>query len=243
MSVDGESIVIIGGPGCGKTTLACRSIATEVKASNRLALCLDPSGDVADRLQGKSAAAESVGREKIARVQTAEQAFASLRRPGLLSRIASPVRVVCFTIRKSEDPQHLVDEFLKAADDERARGAILNVDEAQLVWPSSPRGAALRVVTMVRNRRQRLFATTQRPQLVATILRSNATHACVFRVRSYEAIDPGCREFGDPDRFDRALSLPRFHYLHSEAWTDNVAAELRVLHATNDRIPWLEKRR
>jgi hypothetical protein len=237
--IDGESIVIIGGPGSGKTTLAARAIAMEVTRKGRLCFALDPSGDVVDRLTGESAANDTLPKDRIAKVQSAAAAFEALHRKLFFGgKARTRVQVCVFALRKGVEPETLASEFLAACEDSRARGALLFVDEAQLLWPTAPRGAALRVLTMLRNRGQRLYATTQRPQLVATTLRANATHACVFRVRSGKAIDPGCAEFGNVERFERCLKLERFKYLHAPAWAPDPDVDLEEFNGLKDPIPW-----
>lgn len=235
---------VCGSPGNGKTTLVARLVAREVRAEKghwRQAALFDPTGDLVDRLTGDSAAkTDAIPKDTIKVVTTAAQARAAL--DGGPARLFVPsvrARVVAFQARGKTSLEELAAQWLALVDHDDARGLVWVADEAQLIWPSEPpRGPKLRVLTLVRNRQQLGLATTQRPQYTATILRSNASHVCVFGGDSSRYVDPGCSEFGDPDVFAPALGLPQFSYLYRAPRRPDPLAPLPRFDARTDGLPW-----
>lgn len=240
---DGAIVYVCGSPGNGKTTLVARILARECRSDGHWRQCVlyDPTGDLVDRLTGETAGdrKHTISKDDVRVVQTAVEARKALAGESRMWSPAIRTKVVAFQPSSRVKLEQLAEEWLATVDDKSAKGLVWAADEAQLIWPSEPpRGSKLQVLTLVRNRQQLALTTTQRPQYTATILRSNASHVCVFGGDSRRYVDPGCAEFGDPEVFEPALKLPQFRYLYRAPRRLDPMAPLPAFDARTDRIPW-----
>ncbi len=221
---DGSIVFLAGCPGAGKTTAIADALTYELRERHPV-VALDPTTDIARYLRERGVTDLAV----VSTVAEARRARSLGSRVVLFHRLPGhPMREVC-------------GAWLEYAAEHYARGDVLVCDEAEMVWPPGvARDQQLEVVKLARNRGVRLYVATQRPQAVATLLRSNATHVAVFGADSQAFIDPGCREFGDPALFERAWLLPKFHYLYRPRWRDDRTAPLDEFDARDEAAPWLE---
>lgn len=234
---DGDRIFLAGASGCGKTTLAARSLVRDVIEHGRKALVYDPTGDVRAYLLKGGAASDPIASDLVATVASPEDARRALARGGLTSWFArSPVRVLCVSVSRSLDYAAAAKLWLELADSDARRGWVLFADEADTIFPVSlsPKGPALRVLGLTRNRRQRLYATCNYPAMSAPRLRALSAHACVFTLTNHESVR-ACSWFGEWEWYERALALPKFSYLYRGP---GGVDPLPVLDARSGAIPW-----
>jgi hypothetical protein len=226
---DGDLIAVPGAPGMGKTTTICRGLMRDVVQCGRRALLLDTTGDmVAYLTRGSAAGGPTMPEAWIQRATNTAEVF----------RAPETKRVVALTVVGKVDIEDLAETFLNVMDDSRTETWVTACDEGELAWQSGQaRGVALRVLKLLRNRRQRLYLAFQRPQAVATIARSNATYVLAHGgdSRAYVA---GCAEFGDPSLYERVLTLPKYSYLYRDRWREDRMAALPIYDGKSGPLPW-----
>ncbi len=232
---DGEIITVVGAPEVGKTTLIGRSLARDVIHHGRRAVVLDKTGDTGRYLVERF----GVPQEWTRTAHTHDQVERELR-PGV-HNLWRGARVVCITRHAHVAWKAQCEAWLKAMNVSTREGWVYACDEAELVLPNRGqlRDAELDAIKLARNRRHRLYLATQRPQYLATIARSNTKHVCVMHSDSDAVVDPGCREFGNPELFARATALPKLHYLYRPRFRPDETAPLEMRHALEDDLPWL----
>lgn len=233
---DGDRIMLCGVSGCGKTTYAVAAMQYDVVACGRKALVFDPTGDVETQLVAGNAATAGVDPRIIARVASKEDFARVFARGTIFNWFArSPIRIAVIRVTKRLDYEQAARLFVDLADDEQRRGWVLFADESDLIFPTSlsTKGPQMRLLGLVRNRKQRLYATTNYPPMTAPRMRANTQHACVFRLMNTESIS-ACKWFGESAWFERALTLEKFQFLHRGP---SAKAPLPVLDARGS-VPW-----
>lgn len=235
---DGTITLVLGRPGMGKTTLFGRLVARDVLRDGRRAVLLDYTGDTLARVVGESASkGAGVPRDWCRKAHDAAGVWAAF--DGRADSIFAPqprAMVVSMQLRAGQDPKHLAAEFLAVMDAERARGLVFVCDQAEQLFPNkAAEGAGMRALAWTRNRQQTLYAASHRAAILSTLLRSNATHALIYCLRSARDI-AALSDFGEPEEFAAATQLPQFVYLHAPG-TRPPGAPLRRLHTLADPLP------
>lgn len=217
---DGAIVLLLGMPGQGKSTLMGRAIARDVVTHGRRAVLLDPTGELLERVQGKSAA---VGKECVPAAQCrtvhsaaeARDAFAGIARGlGALFDGRPPPRVVALRARRPEDEDLVAADFLAMMDSDAAKGWVFGADQAESLFPNTQqRGAPRRALAYCRNRKQTLYLAVHRPTILSTLARSNAKEVAVFRLRAEEDVRL-CASFGCAAQFEHAAALVKYSFIH-----------------------------
>lgn len=234
---DGDRITSVGQSGSGKTTVLVRSLVRDIVDDGRKALLFDPTGDVTKYLLAGGAANEPLAADCVARVKSAGMAREALEGGGLSSWFArSPVRVLSLTLADVPTYDALMSLWLELALHSDRDGWVLFADEGYLLFPTTlnPKQPAMKLLGLVRNRRQRLYTTANYMVMLATQLRSNTEHATVFRLSNQRQVD-ACEWLGDSDWFQRARALRKFQYLYRGPGADG---DLPELNAITDALPW-----
>lgn len=233
---DGDTIVITGTRGTGKTTLGQRSLKRDVIRDGRKALVFDAVGDIEKYLVRGAATGDRISSRLVARVRSIEEAADAMRSRGFLVKERSPVRVLLIQPDASFSTRAARSLFVALAS--IREGWVLFADEAEQLWPLSlPQGPESDLLGMIRNKRQRLYAVTNYTQALAPRLRQLAQHACVFGGDSPRYVK-GCEWFGDTSLFEPALGLEQFHYLHRAPGRARMGTPLPVRHAITGKLPW-----
>lgn len=234
---DGDRITSVGQSGSGKTTVLVRSLVRDVVDEGRKALLFDPTGDVTKYLLKGGAANEPLAAECVARVRSVGEAREQLEGGGVSAWFRrSPVRVLSLTLKECPTYDALMKLWLELALHEDRDGWVLFADEGYLLFPTTlnPKQPAMKLLGLVRNRRQRLYTTANYMVLLATQLRSNTEHACVFRLSNQRQVD-ACEWLGDSAWFERSRRLEKFRYLYRGPTTEG---ELPELSAITSPLPW-----
>lgn len=218
---EGEIVCVVGAPGSGKSLAIADALTHDLVAGRRV-IALDLSSDLARYLEER-------GVESIARVSTIDSARGVM---------ASRARAVVYSLSPKVPAARTTQDWLTHAVELHQEGDVFVCDEAELVFPNGRRAdGAIRLIKLARNWRIRLIVASQRPQLLDSLLRCNATHVCVFRSDSRLFVE-GCQEFGDPALFAPSLSLPRHHYLYRPRFAP--PGPLRVIDALEEPAPWID---
>lgn len=233
---DGDRVLCLGQSGSGKSTIAARSLVRDVIDDGRKALIFDPTEDVATYLTRGGAASKPIASELVAFVRSRGEAREALGGGTLAQWFRrSPVRVLVLSGKRMKLAAAAALWCSLALDRERD-GWVLFADEANLIFPLSlsMKHDAFQLLTLVRNRRQRLYGTCNYPATLAPQLRANAEHACVFSLTNTHQVE-ACEWFGSAEWFEGALELEKFHYLYRGR---GARAPLPVFSAVEDPLPW-----
>lgn len=233
---DGDRVLALGKSGSGKSSVAVRGLVRDVVDCGRHALVFDPTGDVTSYLLRGGAANEAIAADLVRRVRSAGEAKEALGAGGVGSWFRrSPVRVLTITLEGSNYADAIA-LWLELAGAKGRDGWVLFADEAELVFPRelSLKGPAMRLLGLIRNRRQRLYATCNYPVTISPRLRANAEHALVFALTNEKQIE-ACDWFGSSEWFESALELDKFKYLYRGPGASD---PLPVLDARDDALPW-----
>lgn len=234
---DGDRILSVGQSGSGKTSIAVRSLVRDIVDDGRKALLFDPTGDVTKYLLKGGPANEPLAADCVRRVRSEGEAKEALSGGGIGSWFSrSPVRVLSLTLEEFDTQHDLISVWLKLARHKDRDGWVLFADEGYFIFPTtlSNKSPAQSLLTLVRNRRQRLYVTANYMVYVATQLRSNAEHATVFRLSNEEQVD-ACKWLGSSEWFEGARALEKFRYLYRGPGADG---DLPEYHALTDPLPW-----
>lgn len=229
---DGQIVTFAGIKGCGKTTLAYRSLAWDVVADGRVALVYDGGGDIQKYLETGGIWGERRIPVKCAAIVADERQ---------IQRALEADKRVLIINGSAQQNDELVELWLKFADRDASRGWVLLVDEAEFVFPNAfqLKGPRIRTIKLVRNRAQRLYLACHRPQNLNTLARQNSDFACIYRADSNLFVK-GCGEWGDTEAFERARTLERFECLLWSAWRDD-SQPLPKIDRFVQHLPWRKK--
>lgn len=234
---DGDRITSIGQSGSGKTTVLARSLVRDIVDHGRKALLFDPTGDVTKYLLSGGAANAPIAGDVVARVRSSREAREAMRDGGAIAWFRrSPVRVLSLTLEGSKNYDELASLWLELALAKERNGWVLFADEADLLFPVSlsMKSPAMKLLGLIRNRRQRLYSTSNYMVTLSTRLRSNSEHACVFKLSNAKQVD-ACDWLGESDWFSRARTLEKFHFLYRGPGSEG---DLPELDARTDPLPW-----
>jgi DNA helicase HerA-like ATPase len=228
-------VTLVGCPGSGKTTTASRMLVAERDAGSPIVI-FDPTGDLA---RGMRDLDETIAGDDLAPLPAASAVDEARRRLGA-HRMGELPPVIVLYPRDPRTIQKLAGCFLEIAV-EMKRDTVYACDEAELLFPSQTHSTdslgSIRValLTMSRNKGVRLIVCSKRPQRLHVDARENAAHVLVFRSDS-ERFNEGCANFGNPEDYERASSLPVGQYIYRAPFDDG--DELQVYDGLADPLPF-----
>ena len=210
---EGRTIVIVGGPGTGKSSVINRLVSVLYSEQYRDIVLMDPTTDLQKGIESRWNLESSIEpRDCIVIKRDHEEATRFFMSPPSWWEFREKKKL-CFL--QSNSSKQIADTIVSLGSSEFGTGKVLVCDEAELLFQGQSRahGEAMDLVTRVRNRKQTLILACKRPQDIPVQVRGNAHCVLWFRTPSREVVDYGSKEFGSSEQFERAKSLEKFRYL------------------------------